>query len=63
MRSLENKQHQDRFSIFGEHVACEMRMLQTQIAQNMVEHLTCNILQEASLDTYDKPMFNPSNLP
>lgn len=63
MKTLENEQHRDRFSIFGEHVACKMRMLRTENAQNMVEHLICHTLWEASLGKYDKPMFIPSNLP
>ncbi|KAK5648296.1 hypothetical protein RI129_003188 [Pyrocoelia pectoralis] len=42
-------------SIFGEHVACKIRTLKTEYAQNTVEHLIENILWEASTGKYDQP--------
>ncbi|KAK4874306.1 hypothetical protein RN001_013666 [Aquatica leii] len=56
LKELQQKQHlKDNFSIFGEHVACKIRRLKTEYAQNTVEHLIGNILWEASTGKYDQP--------
>ncbi|CAL1671604.1 unnamed protein product [Lasius platythorax] len=63
MKNLENKQHRDKFTVFGEHVAYKMRMLRTENAQNIVEHIVCNTLWEASMGKYDQPSFGLYNVP
>ncbi|KAL2722353.1 uncharacterized protein V1478_009216 [Vespula squamosa] len=52
-----NKEYRDRFTVFGEHVAYKLRSLRTEHSQNMVEHIICNILWEASMGNYDQSPF------
>lgn len=56
-KRLDYKEHRDRFTVFGEHVAYKLRALRTEHSQNMVEHIICNILWEASMGNYDQPRF------
>ncbi|XP_043671180.1 uncharacterized protein LOC122630592 [Vespula pensylvanica] len=56
-----NKEHRDRFTVFGEHVAYKLRALRTEHSQNMVEHIICNILWEASMGNYDQSPFQNSS--
>lgn len=55
LKELQQKKTKDQFSIFGEHVACKIRGLKTEFAQNTVEHLIGNILWDASNGKYDHP--------
>lgn len=51
----DNKRQRDNFDVFGEHVACKIRSLNSPFAQNTVEHIISNTLFEASMGKYDNP--------
>ncbi|XP_028144206.2 uncharacterized protein LOC114337857 [Diabrotica virgifera virgifera] len=61
IQDIQNKRQRDKFDVFGEHMACKIRDLNTTCAQNIVEHLIGNILFDASMGKYDYGMPQSTN--
>lgn len=61
IQDIQNKRQRDKFDVFGEHMACKIRDLNTTCAQNIVEHLISNILFDASMGKYDYGMPQSTN--